>query len=163
MHKLLFKLQEHTLRCRYRPITQKYLKRCLIKDDSNYIFRPIAAIIRFSSESMLVVLYRIGMGMSRWWDLNIRDVCYMLLLRGTGGEGICDVRYPGMCSWSMSARCCRMWVSSYCLTISDVYCWWAFAMGCVCSLQRDPHRTAASRHTWAAHPRIAHITDTPPP
>jgi len=24
-----------------------------------------------------------------------------------------------------------MWVSSYCLSISDVYCWWAFAMGCV--------------------------------
>ena len=27
----------------------------------------------------------------------------------------------------------------------------------------DPHRTTASRHTWAAHPRITHITDTPPP
>ena len=40
--------------------------RCLIKDDSNYMFRPIAAIIRFSSESMVVVLYRIGMVMSRW-------------------------------------------------------------------------------------------------
>ena len=26
----------------------------------------------------------------------------------------------------------------------------------------DPHRTAASRHTWAAHPRIARITDPPP-
>jgi len=38
----------------------------LIKDDSNYMFRPIAAIIRFSSESMVVVLYRIVMGMSRW-------------------------------------------------------------------------------------------------
>jgi len=53
-------------RCRYQSITQQYLKRCLIKDDSNYMFRPIEAIIRFSSESMVVVLYRIGMGMSRW-------------------------------------------------------------------------------------------------
>ena len=35
------------------------------------MFRPIAAIIRFSSESMVVVLYRIGMVMSRWRDLNI--------------------------------------------------------------------------------------------
>ena len=33
------------------------------------MFRPIAAIISFSSESMVVVLYRIGMGMSRWLDL----------------------------------------------------------------------------------------------
>jgi len=53
-------------RCRYQSITQQYLKRCLIKDDSKYMFRPIAAIIRFSSESMMVVLYRIGMVMSRW-------------------------------------------------------------------------------------------------
>ena len=30
------------------------------------MFRPIVAIIRFSSESMSVVLYRIGMDMSRW-------------------------------------------------------------------------------------------------
>jgi len=48
-------------RCRYQSITQQYLKRCLIKDEVNYMFRPIAAIIRFSSESMVVVLYRIGM------------------------------------------------------------------------------------------------------
>jgi len=31
------------------------------------MFRPNVAITRFSSESMVVVLYRIGMGMSRWW------------------------------------------------------------------------------------------------
>jgi len=72
---------------RYQSITQQYLKRCLIKDDSNYIFRPNVAIIKFSSESMVVVLYRIGIGMSRWWDLSICDICYMLLLRGTGGGG----------------------------------------------------------------------------
>ena len=47
-------------RCMYQSITQQYLKRCLIKDDSNYMFRPIAAIIRFSSENMVVVLYTIG-------------------------------------------------------------------------------------------------------
>jgi len=43
-------------------------------------FLPIAAIIRFSSESMLVVLYRIVMAISRWWDLNICDDCYILFL-----------------------------------------------------------------------------------
>ena len=53
-------------RFRYQSITQQYLKICLIKDDNNYMFRPIAVIVRFSSESMLVVLYRIGMVMSRW-------------------------------------------------------------------------------------------------
>ena len=53
-------------RCRYQSITQQYLKGCLIKDDNNYMFQPIGAIIRFSSESMVVVLYRIGMVMSRW-------------------------------------------------------------------------------------------------
>jgi len=121
-------------RCRYQSITQQYLKRCLIKDDNNYMFRPIAAIIRFLSKSMVVVLYRIGMVMSRWWDLNICDVCYMLLLRDTQVRRvICDVRYPGVYSSNMSARCCPMWVSSYCLSISDVYCWWAFAMGCACT------------------------------
>jgi len=120
-------------RCRYQSITQQYLKWCLIKDDSNYMFRPNVAIIIFSSQSTLVVIYRIGMGMSRWWDLSICDVCYMLLLRGTGGGWSVLCAILG-CSSSMSARCCPMWVSSYSLSISDVYCWLAFAMGCVCSL-----------------------------
>ena len=53
-------------RCWYQSVTQQYLKRCLIKDISNYMFRPIVVIIRFSSESMVVVLYRVGMVMSRW-------------------------------------------------------------------------------------------------
>jgi len=53
-------------RCGYQSITQQYLKKCFIKDEVNYMFRPNVAIIRFSSESMVVVLYRIGMGMSRW-------------------------------------------------------------------------------------------------
>ena len=44
------------------------------------------------------------------------------------------MRYPGVYSSSMSVRCCPMWVSSYCLSLSDAYCWWAFVMGCVCSL-----------------------------
>ena len=34
---------------------------------------------------MVVVLHRIGMGTSRWWDLSICDVCYMLFIRGTLG------------------------------------------------------------------------------
>ena len=80
-------------RCRYQSVTQQYLKRCLINDDSNYMFRPTAGIIRFSSESMVVVLYRIGMVMSRRWDLIICDVCYMLLLRDTGG------------GWGLSVMC----------------------------------------------------------
>ena len=79
-------------RCRYQSITQQYLKGCLIKDD-NYMFRPIAATIRFSSESMVVVLHRIGMVMSRWWDLNIFDVCYMLLLMDTGGDLWCALSW----------------------------------------------------------------------
>jgi len=95
------------------------------------MFQPNVAIIRFSSESMVVVLYRFGMGMSGWWDLSICDVCYMLFLRGTVWGGICDVRYPGVCSSSMSAHCCSMWVSCYCLSIYDVYWWCAFVMGCV--------------------------------
>jgi len=131
-------------RCRYQSITQQYLKRCLIKDDSNYMFRPIAAIVRFLSESML---YRIGMFMSRWWDLNICDVCYMLLLRDTGW-GVCDVRYPGVYISSMSARCCPMWVSSYCLSISDVHCWSAFAMG---SLERRNIQNIELLSTYYPH------------
>jgi len=108
--------------CWYQSITQQYLKRCSINNVKNYMFRPNVSIIRFPSESMLVVIYRIGMVMSRWWDLIFCDDCYMLLLRAT--EGICDVRYPGVCSCSMSARCCPVWVSSYCLSIPDVYCCW---------------------------------------
>jgi len=53
------------------------------------MFRPIANIKKFSSQSMVIVLYRFGMGMSRWWDLSICDVCYMLLFRGTGGGMMC--------------------------------------------------------------------------
>ena len=52
------------------------------------MFRPIAAIIRFSSESMVVVLYSIGMVMSLWLDLIICDVCYFLLLLRDAGRGI---------------------------------------------------------------------------
>ena len=53
-------------RCGYQSITQQYLKRYLIQDEVNYMFRPNVAIIRFTSESMVVLLYRIGMDMSRW-------------------------------------------------------------------------------------------------
>jgi len=54
-------------RCGYQSITQQYLKKiCLIKDEVNYMFRPNVAIIRFTPESIVVLLYRIGMDMSRW-------------------------------------------------------------------------------------------------
>ena len=56
--KKIFILQKHKYncidnRCRCQSITQQYLKSCLIKTASNYMymFRPIAAIIRFSFES----------------------------------------------------------------------------------------------------------------
>jgi len=81
-------------RCVYQSITPRYLKRCLIKDELNYMFRPNVAIIRFTSESIMILLYRIGMDMSRWWDLSICDVCYMLFIGVTGGR-ICNLRYPG--------------------------------------------------------------------
>jgi len=41
-------------------------KKSLIKDEVNYMFRPNVAIIRFTSESMVVLLYGIGVDMSRW-------------------------------------------------------------------------------------------------
>jgi len=47
-------------RCGYQSVTQQYLKGYLIKDELNYMFRPNVAIIRFTSDSMVVVLYRIG-------------------------------------------------------------------------------------------------------
>jgi hypothetical protein len=64
-------VSENTTYCAYsrsrcQSVTQQCLNRCLIKDDNNYMFRPIAAIIRFSSESKVVVLYGVGMVMSRW-------------------------------------------------------------------------------------------------
>ena len=48
------------------------------------MFRPIAVINRFSSESMVVVLYRIGMVMSRWWDLNMWYLLYAIVMGHTG-------------------------------------------------------------------------------
>ena len=57
-------------RCWYQSVTH-CLNRCSIEDANNYVFRPIAATIRLSSESMLVVIYRIGIVTSRWWYLNI--------------------------------------------------------------------------------------------
>ena len=72
----------------YQSITQQYLKIYLIKDEVNCIFRPNVTIIRFTSESMVVLLYRIGMDMSRWWDLGICDVCYMLFIGGQGGVSV---------------------------------------------------------------------------
>jgi len=61
-----------------------------MEDDSNYMFRPIAAIIRYSSESMVVVLYTIVVVMSRWWDLIICDICYCKEMWGGGGVGFRD-------------------------------------------------------------------------
>jgi len=39
---------------------------------------------------MVVLLYRFGMSMSRWRDLSICGVCYMLFIGGTvGGSEMC--------------------------------------------------------------------------
>ena len=53
-----------------------------MKVDSNYMFRPIAAIIRFSSDSMVVVLYRITykalppyFRMKTWWWPQWAETC----------------------------------------------------------------------------------------
>ena len=46
-----------------------------MKDDNNYMSRPIVDIIRFSSESMVVVLYRIGMVMSQWMSRSMNLLC----------------------------------------------------------------------------------------
>ena len=70
------------------------------------MFRPYVAIIRFSSESMVVVLHRIGMGMSRWWDLSICDVCYMLFLRGTGGDVWCALSWGVQLKYVCSLLSC---------------------------------------------------------
>ena len=133
----------------------------------NYILRPNVAIIRFTPESTVVLLYRIGMDMSRWWDLSICDVCYMLFIRGTGGEGV-----SVMCAiLGCAAQVCLL-ATVLCGSPATV-CPYGFCthnksspavdIGYGQTVAGDPHRTAASRHTWAAHPRIAHITDTPAP
>ena len=49
-----------------RPLQWSLGFKGLIKYHNNDMFRPTAAIIRFSSESMVVMFYRIGMVMSRW-------------------------------------------------------------------------------------------------
>ena len=52
---------------------------CLFEDDIKYTFRPNPAIIRFSSERVLV-LYRIYAVMSRWWDLIIRGIYIIIII-----------------------------------------------------------------------------------
>ena len=44
-------------RCRYQSVTQQYLKRCLIKDDSNYIF--LLYLLACSITLYLVILHAI--------------------------------------------------------------------------------------------------------
>ena len=157
-------------RCGYQSVTQ-YLKTCLIKDEVNYMFRPNVAIIRFSSESMVVLLYRIGMDMSRWWDLSICDICYMLFLRGMGRGGLsvmCTILGCAAQVCLLAAVLCGSLVTVCSYPISTAgrnhnKSPPAVDIGYEQTVAGDPHRTAASRHTWAAHPRIAHITDTPPP
>jgi len=45
----------------------------------NYMFRPNPAIIRFTSEGVLV-LYRIYAVLSRWWDLFIRLLIIIIII-----------------------------------------------------------------------------------
>ena len=77
-------------RCRCQSVTQQYLKRCLIKNANNYMcmFRPVAAIVRFSFETMVVVL--IGL-VWLYHEGEISTSVMFAIVKGHGG-GICDVR-----------------------------------------------------------------------
>jgi len=61
------------------------------------MFRPVAAIVRFSFESMVVVL--IGLvWLYQDGEISTSDVCYELLLRehgrGGGGDYTTHITYP---------------------------------------------------------------------
>ena len=123
-------------KCGYQSITQQYLKICLIKDD-NYMFRPVAAINRFSSESMVVVFYRIGMVMSRWWDINICDACNMLLLRDTVGVMWCalswGVQLKYVCSLLSHVSLQLLFVHFRCLLlVGFCYVLCVYSILCIC-------------------------------
>jgi hypothetical protein len=68
------------------------------------------------------------------WGVQLKRVCSLLSYVGLQLLFVhfqcLPLRYPGVCSSSVSAHCCPMWVCSCCLSISSVYCWWAFAVGC---------------------------------
>ena len=68
-------------RCRHQSITQQHLKRCLIKNANNYMymFWPIAAIIRFSFESMVVGLVWL------YHDGEISTSVMFVIVKGNGG------------------------------------------------------------------------------
>ena len=107
-------------RCWYQSIAQQYLKRCSVKNVNNYKFRPIVAIIRLSSESMVILIYRIGMIMSRWWNLNTCDDCYMLLLRVRGVSvvyAILDCAGDYVCSLLPYVSVQLLFVHSQCLLL----------------------------------------------
>jgi len=73
------------------------------------MFRPNVNTMSFTSESMLVVLFRIGMVMTRWWDLRISDVCYMLFLEGT--------------NWGwVSLMCAMLWCAAQVCLLAAVLC-----------------------------------------
>jgi len=110
------------------------------------MFRPNVAIIRFPSESMVVVLYRIGMGMSRWWDLSICDVCYMLCLRGTGGGVLWCALF-----WGVQLK--------YVCLQTDIDAYRMYMQG-----KRDGSATAAWLQTWnltGRHANPPHATKFP--
>jgi len=49
------------------------------------MFRPNVVIIRFTSESLVVLLYRIGMDMARWGEFSIWGVFFNVFKGGKGG------------------------------------------------------------------------------
>ena len=120
-------------RCGYQSVTQQYLKKMFNKGWSK-----LHVSAYYGHHQVFIRKYG-GSALQDWYEYvtmvrsqHLRCLLYAIFKGHRGG--ICDVRYPGVCSSSMSARCYPMWVSSYCLSIFDVYCWWAFVMGCVCSL-----------------------------
>jgi len=86
-----------------------------------YMFRPIAAIIRFSFESMLVS--RIGL-LWLYHDGEISTYVMFAIGKGHGGGYLrCAL------SWGVQLKCvCSLLscVSLQLFSISGIYCWWAF-------------------------------------
>ena len=145
------------------------------------MFRPIAAIIRFSTTSMLVVFYRIGMFMSGWWDLIIPDVCYKLWLwvhwtRGGGLSAMCAILgcTAQVCLPAAVLRVSAdIFVHFRCLLLAVCYIYEEFTKNNHLNDERtvSPNKIFEAlltpEHPWspnppAQHPKSGHTIEPPP-